>query len=101
MGMRFVLLVLPTLLGADAAPLLSAEGLTCVSWTQQTVSTAYGYDHVVSLRNECATRARCSVTTDVAPTPVQVTLTPGAARDLVTFRGSPASAFSARVQCRE
>jgi hypothetical protein len=100
--MRLALLPLLTaILLPHAAPLAEAEGLACVEWAQEAVSTAYGYDHVVSLHNRCKQRAECDVTTDVNPQAIHVALAADARRDIVTFRGSPARAFSARVRCHD
>jgi len=58
-----------------------------------------GYDHIVHLRNECRGRARCAVSTDVNPEPVESNLAAGEAVAVLTMRGSPAREFTPRVQC--
>jgi hypothetical protein len=40
------------------------------------------------------------VTTNVNPDPVEGTVAPGEERELLTFRGSPASEFVPKVDCR-
>ncbi|MET0342192.1 MAG: hypothetical protein ABW252_14400 [Polyangiales bacterium] len=52
---------------------------------------AYGYTHVVSLRNGCAKPVSCELWSDVDPSPrTRVEVPPGATSEVVTRRGSPA-----------
>lgn len=59
-----------------------------------------GYDHLVHLKNECSRRASCEVSTDVNSEIQKVTLAPGKTTTVLTFRGSPASSFQAKVECK-
>jgi hypothetical protein len=59
-----------------------------------------GYGHWVSVDNGCDTAIECEVSTDVAPTTVQVSLARGQHRDVNTFLSSPAREFAATVTCR-
>jgi hypothetical protein len=58
-----------------------------------------GYDHWVHLRSSCTTDVLCAVTTDVNPTPIEVPLAPGEHKAVLTWRGSPAYAFTPYVRC--
>jgi hypothetical protein len=58
-----------------------------------------GYDHVVHLYNQCLRDATCSVRTDVNPEPQTVEVPAGEHVQVVTWRGSPASRFTAYVDC--
>lgn len=60
---------------------------------------AMAYDHWVHVENTCPTTVRCTVSTDVNPSPTALELEPGQQRDVATFHGSPASAFVATVAC--
>jgi hypothetical protein len=62
---------------------------------------AMAFDHWVHLENTCGRPVTCTVFTDVNPVPVEVPLASGATHDVATFHGSPASAFTATVNCPE
>lgn len=87
------LAVTPT---AETAP----KAATCIEVHGSARYRNYGYDHVVVVRNGCDRKATCDVSTDVNPDPVRVELAPGAATEVLTFRGSPAREFSPRATCR-
>ena len=61
---------------------------------------ALGYNHIVHLKNLCDWQELCSVATDVNPSPVQAAVPPHVEVEVLTFRGSPATAFVPRVTCR-
>ncbi len=62
---------------------------------------AYGFTHVVSLRNECDRPVSCEVWTDVDPTPHQtLRAAPGETQELVVRRGSPAREVNAGSRCQ-
>jgi hypothetical protein len=71
---------------------------TCVRVTTQARYIA-GYDHLVHLENACEQAVRCEVSTNVNPDVQVANLAPGTKETLLTFRGSPASAFEAKVAC--
>jgi hypothetical protein len=71
----------------------------CVTVRGEARWGADAYNHVVVVENRCAARARCRVATDVNPQPTTLEVPAGATREVVTFLGSPASAFTPRVQC--
>jgi hypothetical protein len=60
----------------------------------------HGYDHIVHVGNDCRVKASCAVSSDVNPEPVQVIIQAGEQVEVVTTRGSPASEFTPRVECR-
>ncbi len=86
------MLAVPEASTADATP-------PCVHARAEARYANYGYDHWVVLSNGCAKAAACSVATDVNPTPVRVDVPRGASREVLTFRGSPASEFHATATC--
>src|SRR6185312_6687649 len=72
----------------------------CVKWGKQVVSTPTGYNHVVWIDDTCDAPAACVVSTDVAPDPISTTVPAKKKVELTTFRGSPASEFTAKVSCK-
>ncbi len=64
------------------------------------VARALGYDHVVVIDNGCDRAAACTVSTDVAPDPIQATVDAKKTVELTTFRSSPASTFKPKVEVR-
>ena len=74
--------------------------LACVRWHGETQARALGYDHLVIVENACARPAVCVVSTDVAPEPIRVTVDVKQRIDLTTFRGSPSTTFTPRVDCK-
>jgi hypothetical protein len=71
----------------------------CVTFTTQARYIA-GFDHLVHLTSACEKVAECRVSTNVNPKEQVVRLAPGAKETVLTFRGSPASTFTAKVDCR-
>jgi hypothetical protein len=94
----FVLAVAAPAAGADAGA-APPPVPPCVKVQTQAIFSGAGYNHVVGIENGCARAADCEVSTDVAPEKLAVTVPPGESRELVTFRGSPASEFKAVVKC--
>lgn len=87
--------------GAAAQPSIEVTGTrpSCVSVSAEARMQAYGFDHVVAVRNGCAQPVTCSVSTSVNSSPTVVQLGPGASQETLTWRGSPASVFTANVDC--
>jgi len=83
----------------DAGPTPAPDAPSCIAWRSEARYRNYGYDHIVEIRNGCSAAAECQVTTNVAPEPVGVRVGAGQTVEVLTFRGSPASAFKARVRC--
>jgi hypothetical protein len=94
---------------ADAGPRPSAADAgdaspppavpACVHVTTRALYSGVGYNHWVDLQNGCEKRASCVVSTDVNPQPTTAEVDPGAKTEILTFMGSPAYAFTARVAC--
>lgn len=102
LGMRRLTLVLallavPVLALAQAS--MTGERPDCVRASAVARFGAMAYDHWVHVENTCPTTVHCTVFTDVNPVPVDLDLANGASRDVATFHGSPASAFTATVNC--
>ncbi|APR85580.1 Hypothetical protein A7982_10929 [Minicystis rosea] len=74
--------------------------LTCVKSSGEARARALGYDHVVTIENGCDKAVACTVSTDVAPEPIQATVDAKKTIELTTFRNSPASVFKPKVGCR-
>jgi hypothetical protein len=95
----FLAALLGTLGIGLAVPARAEKTPACIRWWGQTVSTPGGYNHVVGIDNGCDRPASCAVSTDVAPDPIQASVPARQKVELVTFRGSPASAFKPKVTC--
>ena len=72
----------------------------CISVGTDARYVPYGYNHVVILKSGCSKAATCTVATDVNPQPAVVELAPSGSVEVLTFAGSPAQAFRARVMCK-
>lgn len=72
----------------------------CISVSTDARYVPYGYNHIVILKSGCSKAATCSVATDVNPQPISAELAAGATVEVLTFSGSPAQAFRARVTCK-
>ncbi|HKP64047.1 MAG TPA: hypothetical protein VJV78_45240 [Polyangiales bacterium] len=83
---------------ADPPP--SAAPVSCVDVSQDAPYAGLGYDHIVKLTNNCKKPVSCSVKTDVNPKAQQVNLAVGEKKSIVTWRGSPAYAFTPDVTCQ-
>ncbi len=59
-----------------------------------------GYDHIVHLESACTVEATCSISTNVNPQTIVATVPPGESTEVLTFMGSPAREFAAKVECR-
>lgn len=82
--------------GAPAPATLPA----CVAVKSEARYVPYGYNHVVIVTNGCSKAATCSVATDVNPTAQSVDVASGKTLEVLTFSGSPATAFTPRVSCK-
>lgn len=86
---------------AQSATRVVGERPECVRAEAIARFGAMAFDHWVHLENTCGRPVTCTVFTDVNPVPVEVALSSGASHDVATFHGSPASAFTATVNCTE
>lgn len=71
----------------------------CARYRTEVRYGAYGYDHLVHLRNRCARAIACVIRTNVRTKPLSVEVAPESSTTVVTYRGSPARRFEARVWC--
>lgn len=71
----------------------------CVAASAQPVFNGTGYNHLVTVSNQCAATVACSVTTNVNPTPVELSVGAGQSRTVNTFFNSPVFGFNATVEC--
>lgn len=90
----------PSLASADTQTAHKATEAQCVTVRTEARYRAYGYDHLVHLKNACEKGVVCTVSTNVNPKEQQVSLDAGASTTVVTFVGSPARTFQAKVSCR-
>ena len=97
------LFVVPALVSPASAEDASAkqpDTPACVYWRTEARWAGYAYNHWVIIHNGCDREAACVVTTNVNPEPIHVGVPPDKTREVLTFRGSPASEFAAHVVCR-
>jgi hypothetical protein len=71
----------------------------CVEVSAEARFAGIGYDHIVTLKSECKKPVKCQVRTNVTTEPSSVSLAPAAEESVVTWRGSPARAFTPDVTC--
>jgi hypothetical protein len=91
--------LLALLLFAPVSALAQASLPPCVTVEGVARWGADAYNHFVRVTNGCDRPARCQVATDVSPERHAVEVAPGQSVEVITFRGSPASAFTPRVTC--
>ena len=86
---------------ADAgAPDAGSPMPVCIRVSSDSRYRNGGYDHIVAIDNRCERAASCEVTTNVNPDTIRVRVGARSAVEVLTFRGSPAYAFTARVRCK-
>jgi hypothetical protein len=95
------LLAPPLATEANSAPARAKpDAPECVKHRTEARYRNLGYDHLVYVTNTCDRRVVCQVSTNVNPEPIELALRSGEARELLTWRGSPAREFTARVACQ-
>ncbi len=99
-----VLLALTPIAGFDVVnatedPAPVAKTTDCVRWTKEARLVGVAFNHLVHLHNQCKYAVRCEVTTNVNPKPSRADLASNAKKTVLTFRGSPAREFNAKVIC--
>jgi hypothetical protein len=70
----------------------------CLQSNKTVIYRAFGYDHIVELRNTCPSAVRCELSTAADPAQ-SVALEPGEDKHLLLRRGSPAREFDYRLVC--
>lgn len=78
----------------------AATSLACVEAWGESRYRNLGYDHIVHVRNLCEKAVLCAVSTNVNPTPENVTVPSKEEVEVLTFRGSPAKSFVPKVDCK-
>jgi hypothetical protein len=86
--------------GGDPASDAGSPMPACIRVSSEARYRNYAYDHIVTIANGCDRAASCEVSTDVNPDVIHVRLAAGGATEVLTFRGSPATVFTARVRCK-
>lgn len=71
----------------------------CITHTSQARYIS-GFNHLVTIKNDCDHLARCQVSTDVNPEIQNVIVQKKTSETVLTYRGSPARTFVAKVECR-
>jgi len=92
-------LAVAALAHAQQPPTVAGVRPTCVAVSFSARYSGYGYNHLVTIHNTCASAATCTVTTDVNPAPTQVAIAKDATETVSTFVGSPARTFVPTVAC--
>jgi hypothetical protein len=72
----------------------------CIQVSTDSRYVPYGYNHVVILKSGCSKAATCNVSTDVSPQAAAAEVAAGTTVEVLTFAGSPAQTFRARVTCK-
>jgi hypothetical protein len=67
---------------------------------ESSVRYVSGFDHLVTIKNDCEKPAFCTVSTDVNPVEQKVTVNAKSSETVLTYRGSPARVFVAKVNCQ-
>ena len=60
---------------------------------------SYAYDHIVHIRSGCPRRVHCTVSTNVNPKSMKVSVRAAGQTEVLTFRGSPSRVFASTITC--
>jgi hypothetical protein len=71
----------------------------CTTVTAQPIFNGSGYNHLVTITNGCSTQVSCTVTTDINPHPIAVTVEPGQSRTVNTYFNAAGYGFTPTVHC--
>lgn len=85
---------------AQSRPVAGARP-ACVTASAQPVFNGTGYNHLVTVSNQCTATVACAVTTNVNPTPIELSVSAGQSRTVNTFFNSPVFGFNATVECSQ
>jgi hypothetical protein len=83
----------------DASVRADSPQVACVTVATEARFAGLAYNHIVHIANGCSVPMTCTVATDVSTEVQTVTVPPESRAAVVTFIGSPASAFTADVRC--
>jgi hypothetical protein len=88
-----------TLARADGSSPAKLTQKDCIqSWPEARMQ-AYGYNHIVHVKDVCDAPADCVITTDVNPDPTNLSVLGRSEAEINTFLGSPARVFTPKVVC--
>ncbi len=87
--------------GSLAQTRIAGERPTCVQASSNARFDGVGFGHWVTVTNTCDRAVECDISTNVAPSPVHVTVQRGQHQDVNTFLSSPAREFTPTVICPE
>jgi hypothetical protein len=93
-----VLVPIPRAAADGPAPPPPKDNPCIVSWPEARMQ-AYGYNHIVHVRDVCEAPADCVITTDVNPEPTKLFVPAKSEAEINTFLGSPARVFTPKVAC--
>jgi hypothetical protein len=99
--MRRAAMALPlaALVVASVALAGSPAPKDCIQFWPEARMQAFGYNHIVHVRDVCDVGADCVVTTDVNPEPTKLSVPPKSDEEVNTWLGSPARVFTPTVVC--
>jgi len=86
---------------SQAQPRAAGSRPQCVQVSSEARFDGVGFQHWVTVNNTCTGPVDCTISTDVAPSPVSMHLAARERREISTFLSSPARAFTPTVECTE
>jgi len=95
-GLCLLLFCLPVRTDEKSA---STPGGECATVKTEAAFVGLAYNHLVHIHNKCAYAVSCRIKTDVNPKEETITVPAGEQKTHLTFRGSPAREFKAKVTC--
>jgi hypothetical protein len=84
---------------ADSSAPVKPTQKSCIQFWGEARMQAYGYNHIVHVRDLCDAAADCSITTDVNPEPTRLVVAGHSEGEINTYLGSPARVFTPTVVC--
>jgi hypothetical protein len=72
----------------------------CIQIATQSQYIPFGYNHLVFVTNGCSKQAACTVSTDVNPSPQNITVNSGTTVEVLTYMAAASSTFVAQVSCQ-
>ncbi|MEM9072044.1 MAG: hypothetical protein AAGE52_26295 [Myxococcota bacterium] len=100
--LAFAMFPFASSLGASDAVQLQESDVhvpECAEVRTEAPYQAFGYTHIVVVRNGCEDTLRCQVATNVDPEWQTLTVPEGETGRVATRRGSPSREFEPRVRC--
>lgn len=83
---------------AQAAPVAGTRP-ACVTVSAQPIFNGTGYNHLVTIANQCPAAVTCAVTTNVNPRAIESVVPAGERRTVNTYFNAAAYGFTATVNC--